>query len=268
MTATVTANGDARQAAVVEWQARQAEGVELTGAELAQRFGKSPSWGRQVAREARTATAPTVEPAAPGPPLAAPDPAPTASGVQDGTPERPYRGKGVVPSVAAWQRRVTGAAVLVVAVVAAVISYSHMQQLALEAGEGVWQAAMLPLSVDGMMLAASMTALVRKRAGENVGVLPWLALLLGVAASVAANIASAEPTLEGRLIAAWPPVALLVSLEMLLRQVRAMSNGLPTETCPTCSGRERVPTGTADHGHRRQDLQADSLEADARPWPS
>jgi hypothetical protein len=35
----------------------------------------------------------------------------------------------------------------------------------------------------------------------------WLAL--GIAVSVAANIAAAHPTLEGRLVAAWPPLSLL-----------------------------------------------------------
>lgn len=197
--AGVLVNGSARAAAVAEWQARQAEGHELTGAELAQRYGKSPSWGRAVAREARAAVTPSL---------------------QLETPDAALPMGNTTGRVTNWQRRTTGAAVLVVALVAAVISYSHMRQLALAAGEGAWQAAILPLSVDGMLMCASMTALVRKRSGQAVGVLPWLALMLGVGASVAANIASAEPTLTGRAIAAWPPVALLVSLEMLLRQTR------------------------------------------------
>lgn len=121
------------------------------------------------------------------------------------------------PSRAA--RRVTVAAVVLVAAVAAVASFDHQRELAVLAGEG-WRAWLLPLSVDGLVVAASMTLLASRRAGQRPGVLPWLSLVLGVAASLAANVAAAEPTLVGRLVAAWPPVALLLAFELLLRQVR------------------------------------------------
>jgi hypothetical protein len=42
-------------------------------------------------------------------------------------------------------------------------------------------------------------------------------LLLGVAASVAANILHAQPHLVSQLIAAWPPVALLLTVELISR---------------------------------------------------
>jgi hypothetical protein len=78
------------------------------------------------------------------------------------------------------------------------------------AGED-WRAWLLPVSVDGLVLVASRTMLVRRRAGQSAGALAWAALLLGLTASLAANVAAAEPTLIGRLLAAWPPVALLFS---------------------------------------------------------
>jgi hypothetical protein len=43
------------------------------------------------------------------------------------------------------------------------------------------------------------------------------ALLLGVAASVAANILHAQPHLVSQLIAAWPPVALMLTVEVISR---------------------------------------------------
>lgn len=43
------------------------------------------------------------------------------------------------------------------------------------------------------------------------------ALALGVAASVAANVLHAEPTVVGRAIAAWPPLALLLTIELITR---------------------------------------------------
>lgn len=92
-----------------------------------------------------------------------------------------------------WVRVVTVAAVSVVAAVAAVASYVHMHELATEAGEG-WRAHLIPLSVDGLLVTASMVMLVRRRAGLRAGLLPWAGLVLGLAASLGANVAAAAPT--------------------------------------------------------------------------
>ena len=121
-------------------------------------------------------------------------------------------------AVPVWVRRVTTGSVLSVALVAAVASYEHMRALAAVAGEG-WRSWLLPISVDGLAVAASMTMLVRRRAGERSGALAWAALLLGLGASLAANVAAAEPTVQGRLVAAWP-VGLLLSYELLMQQIK------------------------------------------------
>jgi hypothetical protein len=42
----------------------------------------------------------------------------------------------------------------------------------------------------------------------------------GSAASLAANVAAAQPTVTGRVIAAWPSFALIAAYELLMRQVR------------------------------------------------
>jgi hypothetical protein len=135
----------------------------------------------------------------------------------------------VVVGVPVWVRRITTAAVLAVAAVAAVGSYEHMRALAGLAGEG-WRSLLLPISVDGLAVAASMTMLVRRRAGEPAGVLPWVALLLGLGASLAANVAAADPTVVGRLVAAWPPVGLLLSYELLLQQTHGARGGPGVQT--------------------------------------
>ncbi|MGH4017507.1 MAG: DUF2637 domain-containing protein [Pseudonocardiaceae bacterium] len=124
-----------------------------------------------------------------------------------------------VPPVSAGVRVTTVAAVVVVAVVAAVVSFSHLQDVAARAGEG-WRSWLIPGSVDGLIVAASMVLLVRRRAGLPGGWLAWAALLGGVAASLACNIAAAEPTVTARLIAAWPPLAFAAAFELLLQQRR------------------------------------------------
>lgn len=141
-------------------------------------------------------------------------------------------------AVTPTMRFLTTTAVLAVAAVAAIASYDHQRLLAEIAGEG-WRAWLLPISVDGMVMAASMTMLVRRRVGEPSGALAWSALLLGGAVSVVANIAAAEPTLAGRLVAAWPPIALLVSYELLLQQVRS--------TAPSTGAAQGVMRDSATH---------------------
>jgi len=95
-----------------------------------------------------------------------------------------------------------------------------MREVAARAGEG-WRAWLLPLSVDGLVVAASMVLLTRRRAGLPGGRLAWCALLGGVGASLAANIAAAEPTATARVVAAWPALAFAVAFELLLQQRRA-----------------------------------------------
>jgi hypothetical protein len=56
-------------------------------------------------------------------------------------------------------------------------------------------------------------------------VLPWALLVVGGVASLAANVAVAEPTATGRVIAAWPSFALIAAYELLMRQVRRSATG-------------------------------------------
>jgi len=66
------------------------------------------------------------------------------------------------------------------------------------------------------------------RSGRNGGALPWALLVAGSVASLAANVALAEPTLVDRVIAAWPSFALTASYELLTRQVRRSAADLST----------------------------------------
>ena len=106
------------------------------------------------------------------------------------------------------------------ALIAGTVSYLHMHALVAMHGQPGWVAALTPLSVDGMIVAASTTLLAESRSGGRGGLLPWLLLAVGSVASLAANVAVAEPTATGRVIAAWPSFALIGSYELLMRQVR------------------------------------------------
>jgi len=102
-----------------------------------------------------------------------------------------------------------------VAITAAVISFSHVRALALRAGETELTSWLLPISIDGAVVAAVSVLLADSRAGRRPALLTWLLLTLGLAASLASNVASAEPTTTARAVAAWPPLALALGIEVL-----------------------------------------------------
>ncbi|MGH9190971.1 MAG: DUF2637 domain-containing protein [Acidimicrobiales bacterium] len=188
-------------------------------------FDRSGRWGSQRILEARRhllSNGPdiSVPPNGKGSPaIGLPENAPTASRQADRERPAAATASGIAnPTIS----RTTTLAVLAVALVAAIASYDHQRLLADMAGED-WRAWLLPISVDGLILTASRTMLTRQRAGRSAGWLAWTAMLAGLTASLAANVAGAHPTLVGRLVAAWPPVALLLAYELLMQQVRATS---------------------------------------------
>ena len=122
--------------------------------------------------------------------------------------------------------------VATVAATAAVISFSHVQALARTAGEPELTAWLLPLSIDGAIAAAAAVVLADSKAGRRTTFLTWLMLALGLAASLAANIASAQPTWTARAVAAWPPIALALGIEVLASMSRRSGSVAPARPGP------------------------------------
>jgi hypothetical protein len=127
-----------------------------------------------------------------------------------------------------WIRQTTIGCVGMLALIAGTVSYLHMHLLVELHGQPGWVAALTPLSVDGMIVAASTTLLADSRSGNRGGLLPWALLVAGSAASLAANVSVAEPTITGRVIAAWPSFSLIAAYELLMRQVRRAAEATAT----------------------------------------
>jgi hypothetical protein len=120
------------------------------------------------------------------------------------------------PTTASRTGRITATSgVATVAATSAVISYNHVRHLALRAGETELAALLLPLALDGAIVAAVAVILADSRAGRRPAALTWVHLALGLIGSLSANIASAAPTLTARAVAAWPPLLLAVGVEVL-----------------------------------------------------
>lgn len=74
--------------------------------------------------------------------------------------------------------RVITASVVFLALIAAVVSFGHTHELALRHGETSLNAMPIPLSVDGMVVASSMSVLFASRTGVKIPWLPWTLLIL------------------------------------------------------------------------------------------
>lgn len=129
--------------------------------------------------------------------------------------------------------RTTSAAV--VAGVAAVASYSHMRDLAAEHGQGTLLANLLPVSVDGLLVVASAVTADDRHAGRQVRLSARVSFVVGVAASIVANVLAAQPSTVARVISAWPALALLLVVEM---HVDGRQRGV----------QDRTPAGVSDVG--------------------
>lgn len=177
-------NGTERQDAVAAWLAASAAGEEMTGTQLAERFGRSARWGRDRIAEAR-AGAGDLQVAAPPP-----------RGFERHAAASERHEGGTAPS-RSW---LDSAVTLAVALVAAAASYGHMYDVALMAGESVWIARAWPITVDGLAVAAL------RRGDSGRG---WL--LLALAVSVASNVLAQFPGTVAQVapaVSAWPPLAL------------------------------------------------------------
>lgn len=126
------------------------------------------------------------------------------------------------------------ATVAVVAVDAAIVSYSHIYALATgQPGNGTEtgvQPRLLPLSIDGVIAEASLVLLYAARHKLRAPKLAWFMLSLGITATVAANVAHGlpsamlSPTMHvviSALLSAWPAGAFIGSVEMAMQLVRA-----------------------------------------------
>ncbi|MCT9083108.1 DUF2637 domain-containing protein [Streptomyces fulvoviolaceus] len=182
----------------------------------------------------------------------------TRRGASVGVRDAPPSGAGTGVGVEVWVRR--GCA-LVVASVAGYASYVHQREFALQGGADAVSATLWPLSVDGLLLLATVGLLNSSpNAGRRARTAVWLAFLLGIAVSLAANVAAA-PALAWRpmLVAGWPPVALLLSVELLVhRPVSREHDESPDDPSELCDETRRDGGSQVD----RETTGADGCGAD------
>jgi DNA-binding NarL/FixJ family response regulator len=143
-----------------------------------------------------------------------------------------------------WARRLTAAAVLLVAAIAGVQSYTHIYHLAATHGAGRLDAALLPLSVDGTVLAMAIVMLRCARSKAATPVLATFGLWLAVAATLAANIDYGVPYgVTGALGSGWPAGAFLICAHVAVTMAK---RGHPAKATPAATrGQDKRPRAPA-----------------------
>ena len=114
------------------------------------------------------------------------------------------------------------AAVLAVAAVAALISYRHAVDVVSEHGEPGTVGRLYPVTIDGLIVAASMVLLDAARHREQPPRLAWVMLMSGIGATLAVNLLAGLPSgWLAAIVATWPAAAFVGAYETLMLLVRA-----------------------------------------------
>ena len=176
------------------------------------------------------------------------------------------------------------ASAAVVAAVAAVVSFEHMRYVGRVAGEE-WRSWLIPLSVDGQLISATLAAWFARKQGRRIPGITLMSLVLGLWASVGANIAAALLPGSGTLpegwewlpvaVGVWPPVALALAFESVLRlrdltgapeaadqEVSASAPSIPepVESAPTVESLPEPPTVPHTSAGAIRDTRAEALD--------
>lgn len=137
-----------------------------------------------------------------------------------------------------WSRLTAGLALVVVASVTGVISYTHVYDLTVSLHQPVMVARLMPFGVDGLIVVGSVVLL---QAAPGQAWLGWLGVVPGVAASLFANVESGLRW--GPLPAGWagmPAASFALATFLLERWLKAQAS----------HGGRGGTEGTHGHGDR------------------
>jgi len=135
-----------------------------------------------------------------------------------------------------WRRLATALSFVLVAGVAAAVSYSHIRDVALYGHQSPLIAHLIPLSIDGMMLIATLAMAEDKAANRHPRGWARSGFWFGAAVSVACNVASVVVEYGVQWLAigisGLAPVLLLWAIEIMARPGKPRKEA-PVKTQPT-----------------------------------
>lgn len=114
------------------------------------------------------------------------------------------------------------------AFITGIVSYLHALSVVHMTGSAGAVAYLIPFVADFMIVTASLALLEAARGGSRKPRLAMVSLTVGIGATLAMNVvAGLANSPGGALVAALPPVALVLSLETLMALVRRARGGQP-----------------------------------------
>jgi Protein of unknown function (DUF2637) len=163
-----------------------------------------------------------------------------------------------------WAPGVTYLIVLAMTGITAAVSYQHEYQLAYRNGQAPWVSSLLPFTVDGMILVASVALLWAGSQGIRRPVRPLAVLAVGIGATIAANLAAGlGHGWLGAAVSAWCGVAVVLVADVafwMLGTRRKLASGEPLHPVADC-GCPPLPLTLAEWAP----LARAGLEAQGRP---
>ncbi|MBA8950223.1 DUF2637 domain-containing protein [Actinomadura namibiensis] len=166
---------------------------------------------------------------------------------------------------------------LVLAAIAAAGSFTHIRDTAIDHGQRGWMAWAVAVCIDLTCVMAARERQRDKKTGRRSSGLSWPTLVLtgGVLLSLAANLAQAEATVWGWIVAGTPAAAFLVAVSMLERRatgVRPAEQAVPAQggmAPPPSFGRPPSPSRPSPSSREVQDVPRPELTAvvSGRPDP-
>jgi Protein of unknown function (DUF2637) len=107
-------------------------------------------------------------------------------------------------------------------------SFSHIYWLGAAHGQDRLDSALLPLSVDGLIMASSLVLLHGARTRLGSPPLAYLSLWLGIGATIGANAAYGWPHgVLGVAASTWPALSFVLAVHVALGMVRRMTKNQP-----------------------------------------
>lgn len=165
------------------------------------------------------------------------------------------------PNRALWVQVVC---TLLVALGAAYASYRHGREFAVRFGADTTTASIWPLIVDGLLTTATVELWKTGHDQRSGRWSAWLAFLFGVVLSLCANIAAApELSVFPVAVAACPPLALLLAVELLNRALKRHRAETGSETSIEITETNETSDETASVA--RLSVVSDQSRAPAQP---
>lgn len=134
---------------------------------------------------------------------------------------------------------------LAIAVGLVVVSYGHIRKFAIEAGAAPWEAAVIAVTVDALVVLSIAAIGHARGVGHRPPAMAKVALIVGIVATTGANIHHGlDHGWAGIVVSLWVPVAAELAYQLAMSAVRIGATGGQEDVRPAVCGGHVVAVAT------------------------